>query len=304
VPDHEPIDLTVRRGEVLLAGSLWLPTATRPRAAVLMWPGSGPSDRDNDVFFPPIRAHLLADGVAVASFDKRGSGESTGDWCDADIVDQADDALAIVGHLLGLDEIGGVPLGLYGHSQGGWVVLDAAARDDRIRFVVASSGPGVTPGQQERFATLRGAQRDGRSESEIDELLAEFDAVVRALRAGAAPAHADRELAAYTFVPEDEREWEFMRRIVDYDPRPSLERIVCPILGLFGGDDRIVPVEESIAVYRAARRKKGDLTIHVFPGADHRCQVGDPPRLHGDYGALLLDWILRITVASPVEAVP
>jgi uncharacterized protein len=291
VQDHEPVELTVRRGEVTLAGSLWLPGSPGPRAAVLMWPGSGPSDRHNDVFFPPIRETLLAGGVAVASFDKRGAGGSTGDWYDADIVDQADDARAAVDELLGLEALAGVPVGLYGHSQGGWVVLDAAARDDRVRFVVASSGPGVTPGQQERFAALRGAQLDGRSESEIDGLLADFDAVVRQLRAGAAPTAAPRDVAAYAYVPEDEREWEFMRRIVDHDPRPSLDRIDCPILALFGGDDHIVPVEESIAVYRAARQGRGGLTIHVFPGADHRCQVGDPPRLHDGYAPLLLAWI-------------
>jgi hypothetical protein len=41
-----------------------------------MHPGSGPSDRDNDVLFPPIRDALLAAGIAVCSFDKRGAGES------------------------------------------------------------------------------------------------------------------------------------------------------------------------------------------------------------------------------------
>jgi hypothetical protein len=32
-----------------------------------MHPGSGPSDRHNDVFFPPIREHLLGAGIAVSS---------------------------------------------------------------------------------------------------------------------------------------------------------------------------------------------------------------------------------------------
>ena len=59
-----------------------------------MHPGSGPSDRDNDVFFPPIREHLLDAGVAVCSFDKRGVGGSTGRWEEAGIVEQADDLLA------------------------------------------------------------------------------------------------------------------------------------------------------------------------------------------------------------------
>jgi pimeloyl-ACP methyl ester carboxylesterase len=80
--------LTVQSGEVSLAGTLWLPATGVPAAVVLMHPGSGPSDRHNDVFFPPIREHLLDAGFAVASFDKRGVGGSTGRWLDAAIVDQ------------------------------------------------------------------------------------------------------------------------------------------------------------------------------------------------------------------------
>jgi uncharacterized protein len=88
-----PRELTVRNGEVTLAGSLWLPES-RPVATVLMHPGSGPSNRDNDVYFPPIRAHLLERGCAVCSFDKRGVGESTGRWLEAGIVEQAEDLRA------------------------------------------------------------------------------------------------------------------------------------------------------------------------------------------------------------------
>lgn len=66
-----------------LAGTLWLPESSRVAATVLMHPGSGPSDRDNDVFFPPIRKHLLHAGFAVCSFDKRGVGGSTGRWQEA-----------------------------------------------------------------------------------------------------------------------------------------------------------------------------------------------------------------------------
>ncbi|HEU4971631.1 MAG TPA: alpha/beta hydrolase [Gaiellaceae bacterium] len=69
---------------------------------------------------------------------------------------------------------------------------------------------------------------------------------------------------------------------LDYDPRPALERITVPVLALFGSDDPIVPVAESVEVYRAA--VPADLVrIEVFPGGDHRLQVGEPPRLADGY---------------------
>ena len=78
---------------VRLAGSVWMP-AGGAAAGLLMHPGSGPSDRDNDVFFPPIRERLLAAGIAVCSFDKRGVGGSSGRWQEAGIAAQADDLVA------------------------------------------------------------------------------------------------------------------------------------------------------------------------------------------------------------------
>ena len=175
-------DLAARSGDVVLAGTLWLP-AEVPIATVLMHPGSGPSDRDNDVYFPPIREHLLGEGIAVSSFDKRGVGGSTGRWQEAGIEAQADDALAAVAAIraeAGID----VPIGLFGHSQGGWVVIEAARRGSDVAFVVANSGPGVSPGEQERYAARMVLERDGASPAEIDAGLRSYDALLEMLRAG------------------------------------------------------------------------------------------------------------------------
>jgi len=76
--------------------------------------------------------------------------------------------------------------------------------------------------------------------------------------------------------PDDAELWDFAVAILDSDPRPALERIQVPLLALFGADDRIVPVDESVAVYREAVGPDL-LTAAVFPGGDHRVQYGDPP---------------------------
>jgi uncharacterized protein len=265
---------------------LWVPKET-PIATVLMHPGSGPSDRDNDVYFPPTREHLLGAGIAVCSFDKRGVGGSTGRWQEAAIEAQAQDVLAAVETLLA-DDVVGAPIGLFGHSQGGWVVVEAASRSSDVAFVVSNSGPGVSPGEQERYSTQMRLQRDGASARLVVDGLRSYDALLEMLRDGV-PLEAVRDrLDAFGLsVPGDldlaeEADWGLMRALVDYDPRPALEQIEVPVLALFGGDDAIVPVEPSIAVYRDAVRPEL-LTTVVFPGADHRVQVGDPPRLADGY---------------------
>ncbi len=307
------LPLHVDHGGIRLAGELWLPAGLAgesaggegPQAAVLMVPGSGPSDRHNDVFFPPIREHLVANGIAVASFDKRGVGESTGDWLTAGIVEQADDALAALGVLRSVAALQSVPIGLFGHSQGGWVVLDAAARDERVDFVITNSGPGVTPAEQERHAARDGMMRRGLAADEVTAAMSDFDAMLESMRSGVTvqtfhqglEADAPRRerlrlLGELAFVPDDEAVWNLGRRILDHDPRPALERIGCPILALFGAEDRLVPVERSATVYGDAGR---DVTVHIFPDADHRCQIGDPPAMAPGYLEALADWIGRAT---------
>lgn len=281
-------ELTAVRGEVSLAGSLWLPVE-RPSAIVLMHPGSGPSDRDNDVYFPPIREHLLSRGIAVSSFDKRGVGGSTGRWEDAAIGEQADDALAAVGAIRA-DQGCNTPIGLFGHSQGGWVVVEAASRSSAPAFVVTNSGPGVTPARQERFAARTHLERSGASSTEIDASLERFDVLLGLMREGVRldeigarlEAGGVAEVEDHLALVEEPALWDLMAAMADHDPRPALERVEVPVLALFGGDDAIVPVAESVAVFEQAVRPDL-LSVVVFPSADHRMLVDEPPRMADGY---------------------
>ena len=103
-----PIDLVAAGPSGSLAGTLHLPPAA-PAAVVLMVPGSGPMDRDNEGYFPAIREALVARGIAVASFDKRGVGGSAGDWRDTGPAEQRADAAAALAVLRGRPELGHVP---------------------------------------------------------------------------------------------------------------------------------------------------------------------------------------------------
>lgn len=192
-------------------------------------------------------------------------------------------------------------MGIFGHSQGGWVVVEAAGRSAPIAFAVTSSGPGVTPAAQERYSALRALERTGIAPERIDDAMRDIDALVEMVRdrvpldeararvraAGLGGAFDELELP---FLPDDAAEWDLVGALIDYDPRPALERIAVPLLALFGADDTIVPVEESVVVYRAAVAP-GLLTVAVLPG-DHRVQTGDPPRLAEGYLETLSSFVV------------
>jgi pimeloyl-ACP methyl ester carboxylesterase len=251
-----------------------------------MHPGSGPSDRDNDVLFPPIREHLLRAGIAVCSFDKRGVGGSAGSWLDAGIAEQAEDLLAALA-VFESSSPSGLPLGLFGHSQGGWVVVEAAGPGAPVAFVITNSGPGVSPARQERYS-LMSKLTDGRN----GEALATYDAVVAVMREcptldkGVARLEAEgvsyRELPGLEFMFDDEAIWRLCAKIFDYDPASALSRITAPVLAVFGAADKITPAEESVVALRAAVRPEL-LQIEVFPDGDHRLLHGDPPRFVDGY---------------------
>ena len=293
-------ELTARNGDVSLAGSLWRPGVARTSATLLMHPGSGPSDRDNDVLFPPIREHLLGAGIAVASFDKRGVGASTGHWQDAAIEEQAADALAC---LEVVREAVRTPVGLFGHSQGGWVVVEAAATSRDVAFVVTSSGPGVTPAAQERFAAQTHMARAGIAAEDADAVDAYYRTVMSMMRSGISLAEARKRVAqsgapaafetlSLPILPDDEAEWRLTGALIDYDPRAALERIEVPVLAIFGAEDPITPVAESVAVFQAAVHPEL-LQVEVFGGAGHRLQSGDPPAFVAGYLDTLARFVAR-----------
>jgi uncharacterized protein len=289
-------DVTVRSGDVELAGSWWQPA--QPIATVLMHPGSGPSDRDNDDFFPPIRERLLAAGIGVASFDKRGVGGSTGRWQDAGIAEQADDVRAAGAHLV--ERGATTPIGLFGHSQGGWVVIEAVRRRAAVDFVITSSGPGVPPAEQDRFALERAADRAGRDPASTDLLLRAYDEMADLLRRRTSPAEGRARMDALGVTGDeldpmarlagDPASWTAVQRILDHDPRPGLAAVDVPLLAVFGAADDIVPVGPSVAAF-LANVDSTLLTIVVLAGGDHRLQRGEPPVLVEGYTEILTRFI-------------
>lgn len=297
-------DIEARNGDITLTGSVWTPEDQTPIALVLMHPGSGPSDRDNDVFFPPIRDTLLAAGVAVTSFDKRGVGGSGGDWLEAGIEAQAADLVASLE--VAKSSVPGTPIGLFGHSQGGWVVLEAALQVP-VDFVITSSGPGVTPRVQEEFSTRNSLVRTGFGDAEVEDILrvygelcdrmtaregfGEVEAWMRSSERASAFAALEH---AGAFVPDDEGLWQFATRVIDHDPAPALAALRVPLLALLGGADNVVPVERSAEVFRREVRPEL-LTLNVVEGGDHRMQFPGTEDFVPGYFPALIEYVTALS---------
>jgi pimeloyl-ACP methyl ester carboxylesterase len=286
-----------------LAGTLYLPDTPGPNTVVIMLQGSGPSDRDGDGYFIPIRDAFLDKGVGVYSFDKPGCGESTGDWRDYALQDRADQGTAARALIQARPEALSESVGFWGQSQGGWLVQILAARHDDLSFAISNSGPSIGVESQDLYACEHMMRADGCTESDIEHAL-DF---VKASHTAAVEGMSYQEVLKKLIEPVStqpwhryvhvggEGDWELMRRFLTeaYDPLEAIRRISCPYLAVYGGRDVLVPAWESahevgLALERAPTL---DSTVVVFPGGDHRVHDVDRGGFAAGYLELLRDWI-------------
>jgi dipeptidyl aminopeptidase/acylaminoacyl peptidase len=286
-----------------LAGTLHWPAGEGPHPALVMLQGSGPADRDSGGYFPPIRDHFLSRGLAVLSWDKPGIGGSTGHWTRQTAFDRADDAIAALDWLRARPGIDRDRVGIWGHSQGGWIGPLAASQYPDLAFLIVNSGPGIRAQEQDLYGVEHTLRANGASDADVDRGLTFMRALHEAGLRGAPydevaaqliePARGTPEFDYFGEVGPDL--WYFLVRSLQrpFDPVPALENVTCPILAIFGENDTLVPVEKSVRVFESARATvpDRDITTLVFPGADHRIKLGDPPDFAPGYLEAMTDWI-------------
>ncbi|HKK08625.1 MAG TPA: alpha/beta fold hydrolase [Gemmatimonadota bacterium] len=341
---EESVEIEVPDGGVRLAGTLTLPDGAGPFPAVVLVSGSGAQDRDETLAghrpFLVLADHLARRGVAVLRTDDRGVGGSTGSTFDATLADRADDLLAAVRLLRGRPDIDPERVGALGHSEGGWVVPEAAVRaPGDIAFVVLLAGPGQSPSDLLRSQQRAILRAEGAGEARIaamDAFLGGNLAIIRSLPDTAAArgplvarrSHLLAELAepqrraleAY-FAEQTAAEREQALRVADtrwfrdlvaFDPEPWLEEMRQPALALLGGRDLQVPPAANAPLLERLLDAKArpDRDVRVLPGLNHLFQPAGTG-LPSEYASIdttmsaaaldaVSDWILR-SLAGPAS---
>ena len=158
---------------VRLGGTLTLPAGTGPFPAVLLVTGSGPQNRDEEVFghrpFLVIADSLARGGIAVLRCDDRGVGASTGDPREATSADFARDARAELEWVRRVPLIDPSRVGVAGHSEGGLIAAMLAAEDPRIAFIVLLACPGLPGDELLVLQNAALARAGGAAEADVGE---------------------------------------------------------------------------------------------------------------------------------------
>ncbi len=292
---YVPTDVSFRSVDgVRLAGSVMLPQrSVDDLPALVLVGGSGQSDRHNDGLFDDLGSHFVAAGIAVLVYDKRGAGGSSGDWATADVNLLAADAAAALALVRAHPAVANGNVGLFGHSEGGWVALRAATRLTSPRHLVLNSCPAVSFQRAETYALAKsGVDRHiaasflarlaqlaaaGVSHSQAQRLM--VNGAGEAIRAALAEAHFELT----------EQTWAQFIAWSGYDPGSDLTHLAVPTLATFGETDDVTPVTESAA--RLQELAGPVVRTAVFANADHRLRVGSA--YAPDYLDTVTDWCLR-----------
>jgi uncharacterized protein len=277
----EPV--TFSDGDVRLAGTLILPAGRGPHPAVVFTHGSGPNVRSS---FSGLGFLLAMHGVAALKYDKRGVGDSTGDYAKATFADLADDAAAGARMLQTRPDIDPRRIGFWGLSQGSSIAPLAASRAFPDAFVIAASGGGASIDQWSLLEGEGQLRSDGRfSENDIRQAM-EFERLrdrYMRTRQGWDEYAAALSLAVkqpwynypttdlFGYRTPDSRGWDAEVKFYFYDPVPSLRSLRGPFLGIYGANDPASSNARSIAAIRDALSAAGnhDVTLRVLPGANH-----------------------------------
>lgn len=328
--EEEEVKYSNITADITLAGTLTLPRSRKPSPAVLLIAGSGPVDRDETVFghkpFLVLADHLTKQGIVVLRIDKRGIGQSTGNYEVSTSEDFAADILAGVEYLKTRTEVDAEKIGLIGHSEGGLIAPLVAVKSKDVAFIVLMAAQGVT-GETLVYSQETLISRSmGVSEEQISHQL-DFQKQVLSIIINEPDIEKAekliREIVAKQLakLPQEEQQAnanvmeaqikrcnsKWFRYFLTYDPRTSLEHLKIPVLAINGELDFQVPPKQNLYLIDKILKEAGNQNYKIteFPKLNHFFQTCESGSIL-EYGKIeetiapivldtLSDWILETT---------
>ncbi|WP_069388071.1 alpha/beta hydrolase family protein, partial [Cellulosimicrobium cellulans] len=258
--DVRETDVTVRLDGTSVDGVLREPVGAegdRPGMVFVHGAGTGKATEA----FVDVATDLASAGVVTLVPDKRLDTYTTRH---RDYAAMARDYLRSVDLLRDRPGVDPGAVGVYGESEGTWIVPIMAVDDPGIAFSVLVSAPVVPPRQQAAFA--------------VDSYLRNTDVPHGVFRA--------IPRAVGMAIPGGGFEY------ADFDVEPYLQRLSQPVLVVYGTDDPSMPVEQGAreVMDATADQPGAEVTVRYYAGANHGIKIDD--ELVPDFPRDVAAWVL------------
>jgi pimeloyl-ACP methyl ester carboxylesterase len=155
-------------------------------------------------------------------------GESEGNWTRVGIEGRADDIYAVARFFQDHPTIDAENVGLIGHSQGGWVVQQAAADHEDIAFFISLAGPTTSVSRNVEDNTWHYATCDDLTGAEREKAIENKQRLIQlGMKIGS--------VTRFGMLYLDSL-------IMDYDPAEALQTVKSPGLFVYAeNDDQVTP---------------------------------------------------------------
>ena len=255
-----------------LVGDLYAPEGLKPgerRAGIVLCHGY---TGVKDLYLPDNARVLVEAGYVVLAFDYKGWGESEGPRTRLAPYSRVADVQAALTFLGAQDAVDETRLGIYGTSYGGATVVWTGAVDRRVRCVVSVVGIGHgerwmrsvrRPDEWFDLLERSAADRVRRTMDGTSEFVDRNEILLPDRQSAELAAAARRNVpSALNTLP-----LEYVDETLGFHPEWVVDRIAPrPVLFITTDDDRLVPPEESRALYEKAGEPK---KLVVLEGYGH-----------------------------------
>lgn len=318
---------------ITLAGTLTLPNSKGKFPVVILISGSGPQDRNEELFehkpFAVIADDLTKKGIAVLRYDDRGYGKSTGDFSNSTTADFANDVRSAIEFLKTRSEINNKKIGLVGHSEGGMIAPMVAANSKDVNFIVLLAGPG-TPidelmiEQSKAYSKLLGVDestieinsriqkstydfvKNYKSDNLQNDLMSYLKSEIEKLPESIKPKTED-EIDQMVLQLADSVNNKWFLYFIKYIPAEYISKLKCDVLAMNGSLDFQVPAKTNLKAIENALIVGNNKNYEIveLAGLNHLFQEATTGSLE-EYSkieqtfspkalTLMSDWIIKKT---------
>lgn len=299
-PYHqEDVEYENATAGVRIAGTLTIPQGDGPFPAAILLSGSGPQNRDEELFghkpFLVLADYLTRQGIAVLRSDDRSVGGTTGEFQGSTTGDFTEDALAGVAFLKTIEKIDPVWIGLAGHSEGAMMAPIAAAQSSEVGFIVMMSGPGIPFSEIILFQRELRWKRMGNSEAVMDmkrkwhrkvsaitsENISDDEVGIKVHKYWEGLSEEEQGLLNKSKQDIDNE----IKALIDpwwryankYDAGETLSQVRCPVLAINGSKDMQVESDKNLSAIEEALKssKHKNYRVEELESLNHMFQTAE-----------------------------
>lgn len=298
---YETIQTTFINGPegYALKGTITKPLGQGPFPAVVLVSGSGPQNRDSEIFghkpFWVLADFLTRKGIVVLRYDERGVGASEGTFKGATSSDFANDSRAALARVQGYEFVQKNKIGILGHSEGGliaWILggegfelpnflvtlappvvpIDELMAQQTLDVIQASGGDENLAREQSEYnrqlyQAVKNASDENKAKMALETLL-ELKGKEIGLSGDELMKHKEKQLTAYQQLLDP---WFFA--FIKTEPSKMIATITVPVWAGFGGKDVQVNAAINQGSLEKLLDKNANRKIKTYPGLNHLFQT-------------------------------